>query len=110
MSAPSQEEFEYELIKDQEKVRSFNHSIYKREGIKRGFYKDPLNRDQFSLRAKTAEYTGYQFSSDRDVIKFLMEIGVREMDCYVAPTFINLENPTFWINQHFIENVGVSHR
>ena len=53
------EEFECELIKDQEKVRSFNHSIYKREGIKRGFYKDPLNRDQFSLRAKTAEYTGY---------------------------------------------------
>ena len=38
-----------------------------------------------------------------------MEIGVREMDCYVAPTFINLENPTFWINQNYIENVGVSH-
>lgn len=31
------------------------------------------------------------------------------MDCYVAPTFINLENPTFWINQNYIENVGASH-
>jgi hypothetical protein len=28
-----------------------------------------------------------------------MEVGVKEMDCYVAPTFINLENPTFWLNQ-----------
>jgi len=39
------EEFEQEFIKDHEKVRSFTHSIQKREGIKRGFYKDPLNRD-----------------------------------------------------------------
>jgi len=38
-----------------------------------------------------------------------MEIGVREMDCYVAPTFINLENPTFWINQANIGNVGMGH-
>ena len=31
-----------------------------------------------------------------------MEIALREMDCYVAPTFINLENPTFWIPQREI--------
>ena len=29
---------------------------------------------------------------------------VREMDCYVAPTFINIENPTFWMNEG---NIGV---
>lgn len=33
-----------------------------------------------------------------------MEVDLREMDCYVAPTFINLENPTFWVNQG---NIGV---
>jgi hypothetical protein len=34
-----------------------------------------------------------------------MEITVREMDCYVAPTFINIENPTFWMNKG---NIGVT--
>jgi len=36
------------------------------------------------------------------VIKTEVEIALREMDCYVAPTFINLENPTFWIPQRDI--------
>jgi len=49
--------------------------------------------------AITANMTGYQFSSTKDVIKYEMEVDLREMDCYVAPTFINLENPTFWVNQ-----------
>ena len=106
-----QDEFENELknwLKELEsqaidenqkkKILSLKQSIQKREGIQRGFYKDPLNRDTLSFIATTATYTGYQFSSNKNVIKYEMEIQVREMDVYVAPTFINLENPTFWIN------------
>ena len=35
-----------------------------------------------------------------------MEIGVREMEASVAPTNIDLQNPTFWISkgQIFEEN------
>jgi len=65
----------------------------------RGYVKDPLNRDGLSFMATTACYTGYQFSTHEDIIKYEMEVGIRDMDCYVAPTFINLENPTFWMNQ-----------
>lgn len=64
-----------------------------------GFKEDPLARDQFSLAANTAAYTGYRFSANNEVLKYEMFLDVRQMDCYVAPTFINLENPTFWINQ-----------
>mmetsp|Transcript_26404 Transcript_26404/g.40303 ORF Transcript_26404/g.40303 Transcript_26404/m.40303 type:complete len:126 (+) Transcript_26404:4013-4390(+) len=81
-----------------QRVTSLKQSIQKREGLQRGYFKDPLNRD--SLMATTATYTGYQFSSNKDVVKYEMEIQVREMDVYVAPTFINLENPTFWTNQN----------
>jgi hypothetical protein len=63
-----------------------------------GFKEDPLARDQFSLAANTAAFTGYRFSADREVIKYETFLDVRQMDCYVAPTFINLENPTFWMN------------
>lgn len=49
--------------------------------------------------ATTSSFTGYDFSTQEDIIKFEMEIGIRDVDCYVAPTFINLENPTFWTNQ-----------
>lgn len=76
-----------------------------REGIARGYFKDPLNRDSLSLMATTATYTGYQFSTNKDIIKSEMEISVREMECYVAPTFINIENPTFWMNKG---NIGVT--
>jgi hypothetical protein len=51
-----------------------------------------------SFLATTATYTGYQFSTNKDIIKYEMEVTVQEMDLYVAPTFINLENPTFWMN------------
>lgn len=87
-----------------QKFKQLRQQIQKREGIMRGFFKDPLNRDQFSFEAKVGAYTGYQFSTDRDVIKCEVEFCVREMDCYVAPTFINLENPTFWINSNNISN------
>jgi hypothetical protein len=63
------------------------------------FTEDPLRRDQFSIRKNIEFYSGYRFSADHEVIKYEMEVSVKEMDCYVAPTFINLENPTFWINQ-----------
>ena len=76
----------------------------------RGYFKDPLNRDSLSFMATTATYTGYQFATTQDVIKFEMEIAMREMDCYVAPTFINLENPTFWINQGTISGSGSGFR
>lgn len=68
--------------------------------------KDPLNRDSLSFMATTATYTGYQFSTNNDIIKYEMEVGVRDVDCYVAPTFINLENPTFWMNQGNIGRAG----
>lgn len=63
-----------------------------------GFRDDPLRRDVFSISANAAYYTGYRFSHEREVIKVEMEVGIRQMDCYVAPTFINLENPTFWMS------------
>ena len=63
------------------------------------YIKDPLNRDQLSFMATTACYTGYQFYTINDIVKCEMEVGVRDVDVYVAPTFINLENPTFWMNQ-----------
>jgi hypothetical protein len=75
--------------------------ISKHEGIQRGYLKDPLNRDSLSIMATTACYTGYQFSTQKDIIKLEMELGVRDVDVYVAPTFINLENPTFWMNQGY---------
>jgi len=33
------------------------------------------------------------------VIKYELSISVAKMDLYVAPTYINLDNPTFWINR-----------
>jgi hypothetical protein len=54
----------------------------------------------------TACYTSYQFSTHINIIKYEMEVGVRDVDCYVAPTFINLENPTFWMNQGNIGRTG----
>jgi len=68
-------------------------------GIQRGFLHDPLSRDQLSAMAITANMTGFQFSSTKDVVKYEMEADLTQMDCYVAPTIINLENPTFWVNQ-----------
>lgn len=65
----------------------------------KGYIKDPLNRDTLSFMATAATHTGYQFSTHHDIIKYEVEVVVKEMDCYVAPTFINLENPTFWTNQ-----------
>jgi hypothetical protein len=87
-------------------MNRLKQSIQKREGVARGYVKDPLNRDGLSFLATTACYTGYQFSSHSDIIKCEMEVVVRDVDCYVAPTFINLENPTFWTNQGHMGRAG----
>ena len=79
-------------------MKSLRLSIQQREGMMRGYVKDPLNRDTLSFMATTATYTGYQFSTQNDILKYEMEMGVKDFDIYVAPTFINLENPTFWMN------------
>ena len=81
---------------------NLKRQISKHEGIQRGYLKDPLNRDTLSFTATTACYTGYQFSNDKDIIKYELEMGIRDVDVYVAPTFINLENPTFWVNQGYV--------
>ena len=49
-----------ELSSDQFlRMKSLKSSIQKREGIMRGYVKDPLNRDSLSFMATTATYTGY---------------------------------------------------
>jgi hypothetical protein len=46
------------------------------------------------LRSKS----GYQLKFHEELVKIDLQIQVVEMDVYVAPTVINLENPTFWIS------------
>jgi hypothetical protein len=31
-----------------------------------------------------------------DVVKYELQMNYVQIDCYVAPTYINLVNPTFW--------------
>jgi hypothetical protein len=44
---------------DLERIKSLKSSMQRREGNKRGYVKDPLNRDSLSFMATTATYTGY---------------------------------------------------
>lgn len=32
-----------------------------------------------------------------EIVRYELSINLTEMEIYVAPTSINLENPTFWI-------------
>ena len=45
--------------------------------------------------------SGYQIKFHEQVVRYDLQIQVVEMDIYVAPTIINLENPTF-----FVKNLG----
>ena len=54
--------------------------------------------------ATTATYTGYQFSTNKDIIKYEMEIELREMDCFakLCGSYIyksQKSNFLDWINQ-----------
>jgi hypothetical protein len=40
-------------------MKSLKDSIRKREGIMKGYIKDPLNRDTLSFMATAATHTGY---------------------------------------------------
>ena len=52
--------------------------------------------------------SGYKIKFHEELVKVYLQIRVVEMDIYVAPTFINLENPTFWIsNLGYANVVGV---
>jgi hypothetical protein len=35
-----------------------------------------------------------------DAIKYELHLSLESVNIYVAPTFINMENPTFWVNQN----------
>lgn len=41
--------------------------------------------------------SGYIVKSYLSVVKYELQIQVDEIDIHVAPTVINLENPTFWV-------------
>lgn len=44
--------------------------------------------------------SGYKIKFHEELVKVDLQIRVVEMDIYVAPTVINLENPTFWISNN----------
>jgi hypothetical protein len=60
----------------------------------------------FALTAPTAAPSNIKlkhkrwryFNATADVVKYELNIVIESVNAYVAPTFINMHNPTFWVS------------
>ena len=77
-----------------------------------GYHKFGLSQQQQAAQFSpsdndnvTKTKSGYHIKFHEELVKVDLQIQVVEMDIYVAPTVINLENPTFWISNMGYGNV-----
>ncbi|CDW78547.1 UNKNOWN [Stylonychia lemnae] len=64
-----------------------------------GFQKNNTQNGQMPVYINPNEVNnGYSIKFHEEVVRYDLQIQVVEMDILVAPTVINLENPTFWLS------------
>lgn len=65
-----------------------------------GYYKEKVNGMQSSLNIDEYQrkQSGYNMNVHSQIVRYEMQYYLNEMEVFVAPTSINLENPTFWLN------------
>ena len=64
-----------------------------------------LLASQLNTRVLMYEYLRGESEKKLECYKREVVFQVDEMDCFVAPTFINLESPTFWLPANYLVNL-----